>query len=152
MILDLDLSNRTVLLLGGGPSLRDLVNILEKHLFARDRDDLFIIAINDAIYLELSANLLFFRDISWFYANQKIVSTWNGTIVSSTPCDKYPKNVNIVGTKHSNDFVVGADQIRYGRTSGHLALSLAIALGAEICVLLGYDCRTVDGRTHFHDK
>ena len=40
--------------------------------------------------------------------------------------------------------------IQQGRSSGHTAIALAIALGASVVVLLGYDMRVVDGREHHH--
>jgi hypothetical protein len=42
--------------------------------------------------------------------------------------------------------------LKFGRTSGHTAISLAIAMGAVRVILLGYDMRRVDGRSHFHDE
>src|SRR5260370_42311328 len=132
----LDWSDNTVFLLGGGPSLSSSLAILENN----DRQDKKVIAINDTIYHAVNVDVLFFRDISWFYANRTIVDDRHGVVISSTYCDKYSNNVLVVKTKHSNDFLVGGDTIRYGRSSGHLALSLAISLGAERCVLLGYDC------------
>jgi hypothetical protein len=142
--------DKTVLLLGGGPSLLDLIGDVEEKLpLSRDYG---MIAINDAVYLSIYSDVLFFRDISWFFANRNIAHMWNGIVVSSTPCQFYPRNVNVIETTHCNDFLIGGDRIRYGRSSGHLALSLAINLGAKACVLLGYDCRVVDGRSHFHDK
>lgn len=138
------------MILGGGPSLLDLINVVESKLPLGP--DYAVIAINEAIYLSLYADILFFRDLSWFYGNRDIVGTWKGTVVSSTASPFYPKNVKVVKTSHCNDFLVGGDTIRYGRSSGHLALSLAINLGAKRCVLLGFDCRIVNGRSHFHDK
>lgn len=142
--------NKTVLILGGGPSLLDLIDVVEQKLPLSP--DYAVIAINEAIYCSLYADILFFRDLSWFYGNRDIVGTWKGTVISSTASSFYPKNVKVMKTSHCNDFLVGGDTIRYGRSGGHLALSLAINLGAKQCVLLGFDCRTVNGRSHFHDK
>ena len=36
-------------------------------------------------------------------------------------------------------------------SSGHLSIEVAIAIGATELVVLGYDCRTVAGRSHCHD-
>lgn len=141
-----DWSGKTAFLLGGGPSLPRLLDEIEECISPKYR----IIAINDSIYTCLQADVLFFRDIAWFYGNRKIVDMWNGTIVSSTPCDIYPKKVNVVKTKHCDDFLIGGDTIKYGRSGGHLALSYAINRGAKRCVLLGYDCRVVDDQSHFH--
>lgn len=54
--------------------------------------------------------------------------------------------------EHRRDFPpVGAGVVRDGRSSGHKAVGLAIALSAKRIVLLGFDMRVVDGRSHFHD-
>lgn len=41
-------------------------------------------------------------------------------------------------------------EIHGGRSSGHTAISLAIALGAAQVALVAYDMRVVEGREHFH--
>lgn len=46
---------------------------------------------------------------------------------------------------------VGSPQIHGGRSSGHTAISLAIAMGAACIGLVGYDMRVVGGREHNHD-
>jgi len=42
--------------------------------------------------------------------------------------------------------------IQQGRSSGHTAVSLAVAFRAATVVLLGFDMRVVDGREHHHDE
>ena len=42
--------------------------------------------------------------------------------------------------------------IRRGRSSGHTAVALAIAMQARLVVLLGFDMRGLNGRSHFHDR
>jgi hypothetical protein len=144
-----DLSSRTVFLLGGGPSLLNSIAELEERY---DVGKYYIIAINESIYATLYANMLFFRDTTWYLGNKEFMDTWIGCVVTSTASRFYGSNVNIVKIKHVDRFLVGSDTIKFGRSSGHIALSLAISLGANKCVLLGYDCRIVDGRSHFHDK
>jgi hypothetical protein len=41
--------------------------------------------------------------------------------------------------------------IQCGRSTGHMAVSLAHAMGAARICLVGYDMRVVDGREHHHD-
>ena len=154
-----DFTNKTVFILGGGPSLLndDQLGLLEGHLENQKIHKRRVIAINESIYCALYADILFFRDIAWYFGNREIVETWDGVVVTTTPSRFYNENenctnVNIVQLKHSSDFLIGGDTIRYGRSSGHLALSLAINLGAKRCVLLGFDCRFVDGRSHFHSE
>lgn len=45
---------------------------------------------------------------------------------------------------------IGSPEIQAGRSSGHSAISLAIAMGARRVCLIGYDMRLVDNREHFH--
>lgn len=47
---------------------------------------------------------------------------------------------------------LGHREVQQGRNSGNTAVSLAIALGAVRVVLVGYDCRLVNGREHHHDE
>lgn len=44
----------------------------------------------------------------------------------------------------------GSPEIRSGRSSGQTAISLAIAMGATMIVLHGFDMRVVDQREHHH--
>lgn len=46
----------------------------------------------------------------------------------------------------------GSPTIRYGRSSGQTAISLAIAMGAKRVFLHGFDMREVDGREHHHQE
>jgi hypothetical protein len=45
---------------------------------------------------------------------------------------------------------IGNREIWGGRSSGHTAISLAIAMGAKRVCLIGYDMRLVEGKEHFH--
>lgn len=45
---------------------------------------------------------------------------------------------------------VGSREVQSGRSTGHSAISLAIAMGASTVVLIGYDMRVVRGREHCH--
>lgn len=46
----------------------------------------------------------------------------------------------------------GSPEIQQGRTSGHTAVSLAVAFGGCRVPLVGYDMRIVNGREHHHDE
>jgi hypothetical protein len=153
-----DLSDKTVFLLGGGPSLTESLNELEETLGDKEARKRWIIAINESIYCALYADLLFFRDISWYFANKKVVDAWSGIVVTTAKSPFYSEKVQVVDMRHCRDFLIGGDEIKHGRSSGHIALSLAIYLGARRCVLLGYECRLVQdfetgqSRSHFHDR
>jgi hypothetical protein len=45
---------------------------------------------------------------------------------------------------------LGSDGVQQGRNSGNTAVAVAIAMGASRVLLVGYDCRLVNGQEHFH--
>lgn len=135
---------KTVILLGGGPSLAKVdVAALQ------DRPT---IAINAAGRLAPWA-LLFFRDLRFYWDNKALIEQWAGLVVTASHgAGPLALNAKVVHATHMPDFPpCGWGAIRAGRTSGHLGLSLAIAMGAQRVVMLGFDCRFVDGRSHWHD-
>jgi hypothetical protein len=144
----------TVFLLGGGPSLTpcDVAAIAGRPT----------IAINTAGRLAPWAAVLFFRDLQFYWGAKALVDNWQGLAVTTLRAARQgelagvPETVRIVEFTHTPDFPApDTGKIRAGRSGGHLALSLAIAMGARRIVLLGYDCRFVDGpngvRSHWHD-
>jgi hypothetical protein len=137
---------RTVFVIGGGPSLDDLD--LEP---LRDRAT---IAVNSAGPLLAPWALLFFRDLRWFFDHRKIVETWPGHVITTnTAAKRQADRLRLVRTTHFGEFPpADSGLLRHGRTSGHIAVALAVAMRARRIVLLGFDCRMVDGRSHFHDE
>lgn len=136
---------KTVFVLGGGPSLRDLDPDR-----LRDRS---IFVTNMSIYLCPWANALFFMDTHWFEANQAAVEAFNGLRITSSRQVRrdHPEKIKRVEFVPSDEFTFGTPRLKFSRTSGHAAITLAIAMGAVRVVLLGFDMRLVDGRSHFHD-
>ena len=102
--------------------------------------------------------MLFFRDLDWYLRHRETVEGWAGLAVTTNRSAALAcRRLTRVVTVHGADFPAPGSQqgehpaVRYGRSSGHLAVSLAIAMGARRVVLLGYDCRFVGGRSHWHD-
>lgn len=140
----------TVFCLASGPSLT--LEICEK---VRGKP---AIAVNSSCKLAPWADL-YFTDSSWYEDRRAIVATWwPGRVftMSKTAKRELPDKVlKIKGEGDprlfSGDFPpLGSPFIRQGRTSGHTAISLTIALGASTVCLLGYDMRAVHGREHHH--
>ena len=142
-------AGRTVFLLGGGPSL-----CAGDVALLRGRP---AIAINAAARWADPTEVLFFRDLEWFVRNRQTVDGWAGLAVTTSRCAVAHPRLTRAMIVHGADFPApgleqgGRPVIRYGRSSGHLAVSLAVAMFARRVVLLGYDCRFVGGRSHFHD-
>lgn len=137
-----------VFVLGGGPSLCDQLR------FSRRRDNSQeivarlpaerCIVINSTARLMPAAAVLVFSDWGWFSSHRPIVDSWPGIVV--TTCARaarvLPAKLHLVAPP-----IVMAETM----TSGHHALDVVAAMGAAEIVLLGFDCRTVDGRSHHHD-
>lgn len=141
----------TVFLLGGGPTLGGVdLSCLRGRA---------VIAINSSAALarkfDLDGAVLFFMDEAWFSKHKADVAGWPGPVITCARAAKrlLPDRVWLIAKgERRNDFPpVGAPVVRWGRSSGHMAVSLAIAMGAVRIVLLGFDMRTVEGRSHHHD-
>lgn len=137
-------AGRTVVLLGGGPSLAavDLSRL----------DPAVTIAVNTAGELMPDAAVLFWRDARWFADNRELVAGWKGLAVTTAPRAPWP-NIRAVALERRPGFPpAGATTVRWGPSSGHVACALAVAMRATKIVLLGFDCRAVGPRTHWHDR
>lgn len=138
----------TAFLLAGGDSLRgfDIERLRGRR----------IVAVNSSVRMAAriagSQDLLYFSDNSWFETHQAEVAAWPGLIFTAARGAKraMPDRVNRIQTFECSAFQV-PEKLRSGRSSGHIAVSLAIALGAARLVLLGYDMRLIGGRSHHHD-
>lgn len=139
-----------VFILGGGPSLADVdLSLLRGHP---------VMALNSSavacFHAGLEDQMLFFMDSGWWQRNRSICEAWRGEIFtcSRTAKREAPKLVKrIEMTSPAPEFPPpGAPYIRWGKSSGHLGISLAVAMGASNIILLGYDMRIIDGRSHHH--
>jgi hypothetical protein len=137
------LAGATVFILGGGPSLRGFD-------FGRLRG-LRTIAVNQAAAHVAEQDLLFFMDTNWWETNAELVDRWAGVpVTTSRNARRRGPKLRQVLTTPGPGFPPGL--VRRGRSSGHTAIGLAIALGARLIVLLGFDMRGEGTRSHFHDR
>ncbi|EJN11848.1 hypothetical protein PMI42_04863 [Bradyrhizobium sp. YR681] len=140
----------TIFCLASGPSLT-------ADICARIRGRRTI-AINSSAVLAPWASVLFFTDSSWYEARRDLVANWCGLVISMSRTAKRELPDKVKRVQGEGDpqalpgFSRGPHVIQQGRSSGHTAVSLAIALGASRVVLLGYDMRFVAGREHCHDE
>lgn len=141
----------TCFLLGGGPSL-DGATVGR----LRGRPRCRVMAINSSHLLAPWADALFFTDNSWFELRRNVVAAWPGmvfTLARGAKAEMPDKIRRLEIEAWGPEFPpAGSSKIRQGRSSGHTAISIAIALGATTIALLGYDMREIDGRSHHHDE
>ncbi len=143
----------TVFCLASGPSLtRDIADRI------RGRR---AIVVNSSCRIAPWADVLYFTDSSWYEARRELVASWSGLVISMSRTAKREladKVRRIEGAGDPSAMLPGhfpqpgSPVVRQGRTSGHTAVSLAIAMGASRVVLVGYDMRIVDGREHHHGE
>ncbi|MGY3366177.1 hypothetical protein ACVWZL_003302 [Bradyrhizobium sp. GM2.4] len=143
-------AGETIFCLASGPSLT--AEICER--IRRRR----AIAINSSAVLAPWASVLFFTDSGWYEPRRELVANWAGLVISMSRTAKRELPDKVKRVQGEGDpqalpgFSRGSHVIQQGRSSGHTAVSLAIALGAAKVVLLGYDMRFVGGREHCHGE
>lgn len=141
---------KTVVCLATGPSITQEQVDRVKGLPA--------IAVNDAYLLAPWADVLYFADHKWYgwhckraefqsFAGQKVSIQNHGLEVRD-------KTVLLLGKFFDStkpDVALSEDPriLCTGSNSGYQALNIATLSGARKVVLLGYDCRDVDGKAHF---
>lgn len=137
---------QTVFLLGGGPSLVDVD--------ATRLRGLNVMAINSSCVVAPWAPFLFFTDTNWFDDHRRVVEEWPGVVVTSSRQAKeaLPDKLHRIHLEMMPEFTKGQPTLKFGRSSGHTAISLSVSMGAIRVILLGYDMRRVGGRSHFHDE
>lgn len=134
-------------ILGGGPSLRGF-DYRRLGSFGK------VLAINSALSACPQADALYFTDHSWLESRVDQVEQFQGLVISASRQAKaeYPELIKRVPLALNAQLATAAPILRMGRSSGQTAISVAIALGADPVILLGYDMRIVEGRSHHHDE
>lgn len=140
-------SRRTVAILGNGPSLNQLdVDAC--------RGKALVIAINDALQLAPWADLHWFSELRWW--NLRRGEPWyrefrgvRATLENADVCTEEPgiRRLRFAGTF---GYCRERDGLCSGEDAGHACINLAVNMCATNIVLLGFDQRVVDGRTHWH--
>lgn len=116
------------------------------------------IVVNSSAPLAPWADVLYFTDGGWYEPRREMVANWGGLVISMSRAAKAEQPDKVWRVQGEGDpqfppnFARGPGVIQQGRSSGHTAVSLAIALGAARVVLLGYDMRFVEGREHCHQE
>lgn len=145
--LDRRYAGLTVVLVGGGPShaTADLAT-LRGHC---------LIAINSSCRrvrpIATEHDMLYFSDNSWAENRPELLPDWPGPVVTSNRNTK----ARLGDAVHRLDLTaltlaIGAGPDAVQASSGHSAACLAAVMGARRIVLIGFECRAIDGRTHGH--
>lgn len=157
----------TVFCLASGPSLtQEVADKIRGHR---------AIAVNSSCRLAPFADVLYFTDSGWYADRKDLVRDWPGLVVSMSKQAKRELDDPEIRPRHLPPRVLrikgygappfpplwlgypgfpplGHPEVQQGRNSGNTAVSLAIAMGAKTVAMVGYDCRLIDGREHFHSE
>lgn len=141
------LAGLTVVLVGGGPSHADI----DPHLLAGRR----FMAVNSACRRVYPAatpdDVLWFSDNGWNERRPELAARWPGPVMT---CNRHAKArlgeavryVDVAGLAQW----IGRMPDHALASSGHSGACLLARMGARKIVLVGFECREVDGETHGH--
>ena len=143
--------DQTVFVMASGPSLTQ--EICDK---IKGRSS---IVINASFKLAPWAAVWYFTDGHIYEKYRAEVAAWPGEVVCMSKMAKQELHKQVKRVRGEGDPTLPMDfpplghhSIRQGRSSGHTAVSLAIAMGANGVVLVGFDMRFVGGREHHHQE
>lgn len=115
---------------------------------------LHAVAVNDAYLIAPWADVVYWADSKWLawhkdkpefksFKGQKCTIMIQGAAAPTDP--------NLYGLKNAGGEGLSVDPtgIMTGANSGHQAMNIAFLSGAKRILMLGYDCRQVNGRKHF---
>lgn len=169
-------AGQTVVCIASGPSLTQ--GICERVREAQLAGKCKVIVVNSSCVLAPWADVLFFTDSGWYDARKELVRDWPGLVVSMSKQAKRELDSPDLLTKRGGThrvlrvrgvgdpswpprlpgmpkrlgFPAPGGELHQGRSSGHTAVSLAIATGANRVLLVGYDMQVVNGREHHHNE
>ncbi|RWF66851.1 hypothetical protein [Mesorhizobium sp.] len=145
---DRSLEGRTVVLIGGGPSHAEIdLALLKGHRFA---------AINSGCRkvrpIATKDDILYFTDNSWCEQHLDLIEDWPGLVICA---NRHAKNrlgervryIDILDLTAR----IGALSEHVQASSGHILACLLQEMGATREILVGFECKAVDGRTHGHE-
>lgn len=132
--------NETVVIFGSGNSLTD-----EQIEYAYDLNCKYI-AINDTYKRVPFADVLYACDYKWWDKHYEEVD-FRGEMWTQ---DLRAKNEFALGwVLGRNKSGLGSDCVHFGGNSGYQAINLAYLWGAKRIILLGFDCKPINGKHHW---
>jgi len=133
--------NETVVIIAGGPS------ITEKNIRYVENRDVDILGINDAYRICNRLNYLYACDRRWWHYHYSRIGDLPKKKFSLEKVG-YP---DVIQMKDDGPEGLSLEwpKIRHGKNSGYQAINLAILLGYNYIVLLGYDMQHTDGKVHW---
>ena len=140
---------RKAIVAAPGPSLQNVADLVNEA-------DWPVIAVQDA-YRLVDADILYGCDARWWkhhkgcpdFKGQKWASHNHRDHADDKREVAELYGLNLIKGTAGDGYSTDPDVIHYGDNSGFQAINLAIAFGATYIVLVGYDMRFVEGKSHF---
>jgi hypothetical protein len=130
----------TVVIFGSGPSLTNEQVEAARLLNAK------YIAINDTYKFAEFADVLYGCDYKWWNHHFEDI-VFAGEMWTQDIRARREFGLNwVLGRAKAG---LGKDYIHFGSHSGYQAINLAYLWGASRIILLGYDCRSIEGKAHW---
>lgn len=139
---------RTVVILAGGPSLT--ADQVEHVRQAQAADACQVLAINNSLWLAPWADAHWFCDRRWWDWHQDEVRAFGGVKLTLENYDLAELGVHGVHNMGAVGFCPDPRGVYTGKNSGYQCIHVAAHAQAARVLLLGYDMRIVEGRTHWH--
>lgn len=144
---DRSFEGQSVVIVGGGPSHGRMdIEALRGHSF--------IVANSGCRKVRpvaTASDILYFSDNSWAENRPAPIADWPGVVVTSNRNAKarLGDRVRYIDiTALTERMRCAPDHVQ--ASSGHTAACLAVDMGASRLVLIGFEARSIDGRTHGH--
>lgn len=131
---------QTVVIFGSGNSLTD--EQIEK---ARGLHCSYI-AINDTYKRVHFADVLYACDYRWWAKHHNEIE-FKGELWTQDIKSRHEFSLNWVLGRNKNG--LGSDCVHFGGNSGYQAINLAYLWGAKRIILLGFDCKPINGQAHW---
>jgi hypothetical protein len=155
-----DWHGEPVLVIASGPSLTAQVS--RQCRLARWLDGWKVLAVNDAYKAVPWADALYAADKAWWQVHRGADDFEGERFTSHCPgslefCDdktelvKQFSGLTLINARSGKDFSNNPEYIHYGEQahSGFQAVNLALLKGAARVVLVGFDYRFIEGKSHF---
>jgi hypothetical protein len=148
------IKRKTVFIIGGGPSARDVdFSILQNEL---------VVCVNDAYRDFPDATAIYWVDDSWGSNNYDNLIAHKCNLIFTSKPDQHISyqrkpdptticNTYVLKRTGEHGFDPNPDCLM-GNNSGVQVLNLVVNMKPETVVLIGYDMRTVNRRSHYHDQ
>jgi hypothetical protein len=140
-----DWAGQRAAIIASGPSLTaEQVDVVR-------RAGIKTVAVNDAYRMAPWADVLYFCDAQWWSWHKAALAGWQGEIVrlESPEHDFGDPRIKVLRNCGTDGFTEQRDGVMNGLGSGYQALHMVAHRGASEIYLLGFDCKTVNGKKHF---